>query len=168
METESKWINGDFSWGFVGHLGGYCSSVQLAFCLLWNFPQFSTKKNVVRPVLMFTLLFSLFVRTWVTWESHNTIMWLSQQNFSKFHERAILVLAGQLSSLSWCELDQSGSANGRQLCPSAETQNDWGVFVRVNAKQLGVILFIWHQIFCEKSNAAFTSPDNSISVILYS
>lgn len=41
METESKWINGDFSWGFVGHLGGYCSSVQLAFCLLWNFPQFS-------------------------------------------------------------------------------------------------------------------------------
>ena len=32
------------------------------------------KKNVVRPVLMFTLLFSLFVRTGVTWESHNTIM----------------------------------------------------------------------------------------------
>ena len=82
----------------------------------------------MRPVLMFTLLFSLFVRTGVTWESHNTIMWLSQQNFSKFskfHERAILVLGGQLSSLSWCELDQSGSANdGRQLCPSAETQND--------------------------------------------
>ena len=96
---------------------------------------------------MFTLLFSLFVRTGVTWESHNTIMWLFQQNFSKFskfHERAILVLGGQLSSLSWCELDQSGSANanGRQLCPSAETQNDRGVFVRVNAKQLDVILFI--------------------------
>ena len=79
----------------------------------------------MRPVLMFTLLFFLFVRTGVTWEIHNTIMWLSQQNFSKFHERAILVLGGQLSSLSWCELDQSGSANdGRQLCPSAETQND--------------------------------------------
>ena len=64
---------------------------------------------------MFTLLFSLFVRTGVTWESHNTIMWLSQQNFSKFskfHERAILVLGGQLSSLSRCELDQSGSAMG--------------------------------------------------------
>ena len=76
---------------------------------------------------MFTLLLSLFVRTGVAWESHNTIMWLFQQNFSKvskFHERAILVLGGQLASLSWCELDQSGSANGRQLCPSAETQND--------------------------------------------
>ena len=156
METESKWMNGDLlkesvnnrSWDFIGsgHLGGYCSSVQLTFCLLWNPPQFKKKKlkNVVRPVLMFTLLFSLFVRTGVAWESHNTIMWLFQQNFSKvikFHERAILVLGGQLSSLSWCELDQSGSANGRRLCPSAETQNDWGVFVRVNAKQLDVIPF---------------------------
>ena len=120
------------------------SSLSVCFEILHNFKK-KKLKNVVRPVLMFTLLFSLFVRTGVAWESHNTIMWLSKQNFSKFskfHERAILVLGGQLSSLSWCELDQSGSANGRQLCPSAETQNDWGVFVRVNAKQLDVIPFI--------------------------
>ena len=120
------------------------SSLSVCFEILHNFKK-KKLKNVVRPVLMFTLLFSLFVRTGVAWESQNTIMWLFQQNFSKvskFFERAILVLGGQLSSLSWCELDQSGSANGRQLCPSAETQNDWGVFVRVNAKQLDVIPFI--------------------------
>ena len=120
------------------------SSLSVCFEILHNFKK-KKLKNVVRPVLMFTLLFSLFVRTGVAWESQNTIMWLFQQNFSKvskFFERAILVLGGQLSSLSWCELDQSGSANGRQLCPSAETQNDWGVFVQVNAKQLDVIPFI--------------------------
>ena len=120
------------------------SSLSVCFEILHNFKK-KKLKNVVRPVLMFTLLFSLFVRTGVAWESQNTIMWLFQQNFSKvskFFERAILVLGGQLASLSWCELDQSGSANGRQLCPSAETQNDWGVFVQVNAKQLDVIPFI--------------------------
>ena len=156
METESKWMV--TYWRKVSTtdrgtllvvailvvIVQVSSSLSVCFEILHNFKK-KKLKNVVRPVLMFTLLFSLFVRTGVAWESQNTIMWLFQQNFSKvskFFERAILVLGGQLSSLSWCELDQSGSANGRQLCPSAETQNDWGVFVQVNAKQLDVIPFI--------------------------